>query len=135
MAKWINENRGVSSTVKLPVSKTGLGGSNPSAPARVLRETEDSGVEMAVETKKMSNLAAMGGNFGDQVKAWPERIKAFYNDVRSEMRKVTAPSLKEVRATTTVVVITVFIFGLYFAVIDYFIQHGVSYVFNYFKSH
>jgi len=90
---------------------------------------------MAVETKKMSNLAAMGGNFGDQVKAWPERIKAFYNDVRSEMRKVTAPSLKEVRATTTVVVITVFIFGLYFAVIDYFIQHGVSFLFNYFKSH
>src|SRR5579872_4968644 len=28
--------RGVSSTVKLPVSKTGLGGSNPSAPARFL---------------------------------------------------------------------------------------------------
>jgi hypothetical protein len=28
-----NEDRGVSSTVKLPVSKTGLGGSNPSAPA------------------------------------------------------------------------------------------------------
>jgi preprotein translocase subunit SecE len=67
------------------------------------------------------------------VKGWPERIRTFYNDVRSEMRKVTAPSLKEVRATTTVVVITVFIFGLYFAVIDYFIQHGVSYLFNYFK--
>ena len=90
---------------------------------------------MAVETKKMSNLATMGGNFGDQIKAWPERIRAFYNDVRSEMRKVTAPSFKEVRATTTVVVITVFIFGLYFAVIDYFIQHGVSFLFNYFKSH
>jgi preprotein translocase subunit SecE len=90
---------------------------------------------MAVETKKMSNLAAMGGNFGDQIKAWPERIRTFYNDVRSEMRKVTAPSLKEVRATTTVVVITVFIFGLYFAVVDYFIQHGVSFLFNYFKSH
>jgi preprotein translocase subunit SecE len=90
---------------------------------------------MAVETKKMSNLAAMGGNFGDQIKAWPERIRTFYNDVRSEMRKVTAPSFKEVRATTTVVVITVFIFGLYFAVIDYFIQHGVSYLFNYFKAH
>jgi len=90
---------------------------------------------MAVETKKMSNLAAMGGNFGDQIKAWPDRIRSFYNDVRAEMRKVTAPTLKEVRATTTVVVITVFIFGLYFAVIDYFIQHGVSYLFNYFKSH
>jgi preprotein translocase subunit SecE len=89
---------------------------------------------MAVETKKMANLAAAGGSFGDQIKAWPDRVKTFYNDVRTEMRKVTAPSFKEVQATTTVVVITVFIFGLYFAVIDYFIQHGVSYLFNYFKS-
>jgi len=69
------------------------------------------------------------------VKGWPDRIRSFYNDVRSEMRKVTAPTFKEVRATTTVVVITVFIFGLYFAVIDYFIQNGVSFLFNYFKSH
>ena len=69
------------------------------------------------------------------VKGWPERIRTFYNDVRTEMRKVTAPTFKEVRATTTVVVITVFIFGLYFAVIDYFIQHGVAFLFNYFKGH
>jgi preprotein translocase subunit SecE len=55
--------------------------------------------------------------------------------VRTEMRKVTAPTWKEVQATTTVVVITVFIFAVYFAVIDYFIQHGVSYLFNYFKIH
>jgi len=67
------------------------------------------------------------------VKGWPDRIRNFYNDVRTEMRKVTAPTLKEVQATTTVVVITVFIFGLYFAVIDYVIQHGVSYLFNYFR--
>ena len=69
------------------------------------------------------------------VKSWPERIKTFCNDVRTEMRKVTAPTWKEVQATTTVVVITVFIFAAYFAVIDYFIQHGVSYLFNYFKAH
>ena len=69
------------------------------------------------------------------VKSWPDRIKTFYNDVRTEMRKVTAPTFKEVQATTTVVIITVFIFAVYFAVIDYFIQHGVSYLFNYFKAH
>ena len=69
------------------------------------------------------------------VKAWPERIKTFYNDVRTEMRKVTAPTFKEVQATTTVVVITVFIFALYFAVIDYVIQNGVTHLFNYFKAH
>ncbi len=91
---------------------------------------------MAVETKKMANsIVAAGGNFGDQIKSWPERIRSFYNDVRTEMRKVTAPSWKEVQGTTTVVVITVFIFALYFAIIDYFIQYGVSYLFNYFKTH
>ena len=91
---------------------------------------------MSVETKKMANsIAAAGGSLGDQIKAWPERIKTFYNDVRTEMRKVTAPSWKEVRATTTVVVITVFIFALYFAVIDFIIQHGVTALFDYFKVH
>ena len=69
------------------------------------------------------------------VRSWPERIRTFYNDVRTEMRKVTAPSWKEVRATTTVVVITVFIFALYFAVIDFVIQHGVTALFNAFKVH
>jgi preprotein translocase subunit SecE len=69
------------------------------------------------------------------VRSWPERIKTFYNDVRTEMRKVTAPSWKEVRATTTVVVITVAIFALYFFVIDFVIQHGVTALFNAFKVH
>jgi preprotein translocase subunit SecE len=91
---------------------------------------------MSVETKKMANsIVAAGGSFGDRLKSWPERVKGFYNDVRSEMRKVTAPTFKEVRATTTVVIITVFIFALYFAVIDYVIQHGVTYLFNAFKAH
>ena len=53
-----------------------------------------------------------------RVKAWPQRVKSFYSDVRTEMRKVTTPSRKEVQGTTTVVIITVFLFGIYFAVID-----------------
>ena len=69
------------------------------------------------------------------VKSWSERTRTFYGDVRAEMRKVTAPSWKEVQATTTVVVITVFIFALYFAVIDFAIQHGVTALFNAFKVH
>ena len=90
---------------------------------------------MSVETKKMANsIAAAGGSFGDRIKSWPERIKAFYNDVRTEMRKVTAPAWKEVQATTTVVVITVAIFAFYFWVIDFLIQHGVSYLFTLFKA-
>jgi len=90
---------------------------------------------MSVETKKMSNLAMPGGNFVDQIKAWPGRIRSFYNDVRGEMRKVTAPSWKEVQGTTTVVIITVFIFALYFGIIDYIIQHAVTYMFSIFRVH
>jgi preprotein translocase subunit SecE len=88
---------------------------------------------MAAETKKMANsITAAGGDFGDRLKAWPERVKSFYNDVRTEMRKVTAPSWKEVQATTAVVVITVFIFGVYFFVIDNVIQKGVTFLYSYF---
>jgi preprotein translocase subunit SecE len=91
---------------------------------------------MSVETKKMANsIAAAGGSFGDRLKAWPERVRVFYNDVRTEMRKVTAPSRKEVMATTMVVIITVFIFALYFGVIDFIIQHGVTALFDYFRAH
>jgi len=91
---------------------------------------------MSVETKKMAtSFAPGGGNFGEKLKSWPEKVKSFYNDVRNEMRKVTAPSLKEVQGTTTVVIITVFIFALYFGIIDYIIQHGVQYMFNMFKVH
>ncbi len=90
---------------------------------------------MSVETKERSNsIMAAGGSFGDQIKSWPVRVKSFYNDVRTEMRKVTAPTWKEVRATTTVVVITVFIFALYFAVIDFVIQRGVTALFKAFRA-
>ena len=86
---------------------------------------------MAVETKKMASFA--DGSFGERLKSWPERIKSFYNDVRTEMRKVTAPSWKEVQGTTTVVVITVAIFAIYFWVIDFVIQRGVTALFHLFK--
>ena len=88
---------------------------------------------MGVETKKMANsLAAAGGNFGDRIKSWPERVKTFYNDVRTEMKKVTAPSFKEVRATTAVVIVTVFLFAAYFWAVDLMIGQGIDSVFRYF---
>ena len=65
------------------------------------------------------------------IKSWPERVKSFYSDVRTEMKKVTAPSFKEVRATTTVVIITVFLFGVYFWVVDNTIGTGINYLFKY----
>jgi preprotein translocase subunit SecE len=75
--------------------------------------------------------AADDNSFGGRLKSWPERVKTFYNDVRSEMKKVTAPSFKDVQATTTVVIITVFLFGLYFWIVDNTIGSGINYLFKY----
>ena len=47
-----------------------------------------------------------------------ENARGFLADVRAEMRKVVTPSRKEVQATTTVVLVTVFLFGFYFWIID-----------------
>jgi preprotein translocase subunit SecE len=82
-----------------------------------------------------NSIAAAGDNFADRLKSWPERIKSFYNDVRTEMRKVTAPSWKEVQSTTLVVVFTVFIFGVYFFIIDNVIQRAVTFLYSYFGGH
>ena len=46
------------------------------------------------------------------------KLNRFLSDVRAEMRKVVVPTRKEVEATTSVVIITVFIFGFYFFVVD-----------------
>lgn len=75
------------------------------------------------------------GGIAGQIKSWPQRIKTFYNDVRAEMKKVTAPNRKEVQATTVVVIITVFIFGLYFWIIDTIIGRGIDQMLRYFKTH
>jgi preprotein translocase subunit SecE len=87
---------------------------------------------MGVETKKMANSLAAVGDFGGRLKSWPERIRSFYNDVRTEMRKVTSPSFKEVRATTTVVIITVFLFGAYFWIVDLVLSQSLDQLFRYF---
>jgi len=81
-----------------------------------------------------SIAAANDDSFGGKVKSLPERIKVFYNDVRTEMRKVTTPSRKEVQATTVVVIGTVFLFGVYFFVIDYVIGRGVDVLFRTFSK-
>ena len=68
-----------------------------------------------------------------RLKQLPGRIGSFLSDVRNEMRKVTFPSRKEVQATTMVVIITVIIFGIYFFVIDFGINSGVSWVLRHSK--
>ena len=58
------------------------------------------------------------------------RLSIFLKDVRSEMRKVIAPTREEVQSTTLIVLITVFIFAAYFwavdAVANQLIERGIA---------
>jgi preprotein translocase subunit SecE len=89
----------------------------------------DSEKEVVPEMAKTATMAAADeSGLTGQIKSWPLRVKTFYNDVRTEMKKVTTPSRKEVQATTMVVIITVFIFGAYFWVVDSTIAHTLDVV-------
>jgi preprotein translocase subunit SecE len=58
------------------------------------------------------------GNFIQRATSWPVGVKNYFEELQAEMRRVTWPSWKQVRATTVVVIIAVFAFAAYFAVID-----------------
>lgn len=62
----------------------------------------------------------------------PQRIKEYVTDLQMEMRRVTWPTWKQVQATTTVVVVAVFAFAAYFRAVDFFVERGVSKVFQVF---
>jgi preprotein translocase subunit SecE len=59
----------------------------------------------------------------------------FLKDVRSEMRKVVTPTRPEVQSTTTIVIVTVFIFAAYFAVTDYVFGQGITRLIQYLTKH
>jgi preprotein translocase subunit SecE len=51
-----------------------------------------------------------------------EGITEFYTETRHEMQRVTWPTRDQVRATTLVVIVTVFFFGAFFYVADSWIM-------------
>ena len=70
----------------------------------------------------MSKAALMETNEQDtavqRATAGPARLIEFLKETRAEMRKVVTPTRNEVQSTTIVVLITVFLFAAYFALVD-----------------
>jgi len=71
-----------------------------------------------------------GGSFIQRVSAWPVQVKNYFEDLQTEMRLVTWPSWKQVRATTLVVIIAVFAFAAYFTVVDAIVDSAIQKLFN-----
>jgi preprotein translocase subunit SecE len=65
------------------------------------------------------------GPFDGAVTKWNDFTR-FLTDVRAEMRKVVAPSRKDVEVTTAVVIITVFLFGVFFFLVDSVFRVGMN---------
>ena len=57
-------------------------------------------------------------NLAERAGGWPAQTKTYFEELKQEMRRVTWPSWKQVRATTGVVIAAVFAFAAYFAVVD-----------------
>jgi preprotein translocase subunit SecE len=75
---------------------------------------------------KTAAVAEQSNTGLQQLKDQPARISSFLRDVRSEMRKVITPSRAEVQSTTTVVIVTVFIFAAYFWLVDTIIGRAIE---------
>jgi len=59
---------------------------------------------------------------------WWNRWREFFGEVRSEMKRVTWPSRREVYATTVVVILTSVFFGVYLFAVDLLFSAGVQWV-------
>jgi preprotein translocase subunit SecE len=75
-----------------------------------------------------------GEGFPAKVAAWPAKVKEYYLDLQAEMRRVTWPSWKQVRATTAVVIVAVFAFAAYFAAVDMVLGRAIKRVFDTFTK-
>jgi preprotein translocase subunit SecE len=68
----------------------------------------------------------MADNLIARIGQWPTQTRSYIEDLQQEMRRVTWPSAKQVRATTGVVIGTVFAFAAYFFVVDLVVGRGIT---------
>lgn len=64
--------------------------------------------------------------------SWPQQTKSYIDEVKAEMKRVSWPTLKQVRATTGVVIAATFLFAAYFWVVDNVVNAAVTRIINYF---
>ena len=87
-------------------------------------------VNETVGGKPAGQDSAIGGAVSE-VKGWPARTKLFLADVRAELKRVSWPTMAQVKATTVVVLVTVACFATYLGALDWLYTQGVQMLLNY----
>ena len=67
----------------------------------------------------------MGNEVSIRKNVW-EQFQQYVSDVRVEMKRVTWPGKQEIYGTTVMVILTTFLFGIYFWICDQAFSHAVS---------
>jgi preprotein translocase subunit SecE len=65
---------------------------------------------------------------------WPAQTKNYFEELHLEMKRVTWPPWKQVRATTAVVIVAVFAFAGYFAIVDAICGRAIQKIFDTFSK-
>ncbi len=78
----------------------------------------------------MAQVEQNPDSFGQKAAALPVRLKNYVQELQLEMKRVTWPTWKQVRATTAVVIAAVFAFAAYFFVVDFLVGNTVTKLFD-----
>src|SRR5260370_14296555 len=94
---------------------------------------------MATQSVKVKNdesgsnaITGAVSGIGERVSGTVADTREFMHDVRVEMKQVTWPSKDDGVSTTTVVIATVFFFGVFLAIVDWLLPRGGAYGFKIF---
>lgn len=68
-------------------------------------------------------------DFMTKLMAFPTAAREYFADLQAEMKRVTWPTWKQVRATTTVVIASIFAFAFYFGLVDSLVNKLIEKIF------
>jgi preprotein translocase subunit SecE len=80
--------------------------------------------------RKSDNGGALG-----QAKGFWQQFQQYAYEVRTETKRVTWPGKQEIYGTTVMVILTTFLFGIYFAICDRTFGYVVRNLLNYLRHH
>ncbi len=70
----------------------------------------------------------------EEAKNWVRRTRDYIEELRQEMRRVSWPNRRQVEGTTAVVIVSVFLFAGYFAIVDSILQKATNSLFTFFTK-
>ena len=85
--------------------------------------------EAAIRVRKDKDEG--GGALGQAKGLW-QRFTQYAYEVKTETKRVTWPGKQEIYGTTIMVILTTFLFGIYFYFCDLAFGHGVKHLLDYF---